>query len=131
MQALVYHGPHQMRWEEWPDPQPGPGDDLLEVLAVGICGSDVHGYTGQSGRRQPPMVMGHEVAGRVAAVGDQTPLERVGIQDEYSESATNDDLAEKHRLTAPHIAAAARRVLQRKRDAWPGRVWRGVGPRTS
>jgi hypothetical protein len=58
-------------------------------------------------------------------------MERIGIRDEYSESAPNDDLAEKHRLTAPHIAAAARRVLQRKRDAWPGRVWRGVGPATA
>lgn len=78
MQALVYHGPHQMRWESWPDPQPGPGDALLEVLAVGICGSDVHGYTGQSGRRQPPMVMGHEVVGRIVAVGSAAPADWLG-----------------------------------------------------
>jgi len=70
VQALVYHGPHQMCWEDWPDPKPGPGDVLLETCAVGICGSDVHGYTGQSGRRQPPMVMGHEAVGRVVGVGD-------------------------------------------------------------
>jgi transketolase len=43
-------------------------------------------------------------------------MERIGILDEYSESARNDDLAEKHKLTAPHIAAAARRVLDRKRQ---------------
>lgn len=41
-------------------------------------------------------------------------MERIGIRDEYSESAPNDDLAEKHKLTAPHIAAAARRTLDRK-----------------
>lgn len=42
-------------------------------------------------------------------------MERIGIRDEYSESAPNDDLAEKHKLTAPHIAGAARRALDRKR----------------
>ena len=41
-------------------------------------------------------------------------MERIGIRDEYSESAPNDDLAEKHKLTAPHIADAARRALSRK-----------------
>lgn len=47
VQALVYHGPNQMHWEGWPDPQPGPGDALLEVLAVRVCGSDVRGDTGK------------------------------------------------------------------------------------
>ena len=56
-------------------------------------------------------------AGAVAEVLATThpcPIERIGIQNEYSESAPNDDLAEHHRLTAPHIAAAARRVVARK-----------------
>jgi transketolase len=51
------------------------------------------------------------------------PMERIGIQDEYSESAPNDDLAERHRLTAPHVAAAAKRALARKHKltrAFPG-----------
>jgi transketolase len=47
------------------------------------------------------------------------PMERIGIRDEYSESAPNADLAEKHHLTAPHIAAAARRVSERKRGPTP------------
>jgi transketolase len=59
------------------------------------------------------------------------PMERIGIRDEYSESAPNDDLAEKHGLTARHIAIAARRALQRKRNGWPGKAWRGVGPATA
>lgn len=54
------------------------------------------------------------------------PVERVGLRDEYSESAPNDELAEKHKLTAPHIAAAARRALERKNDLWPQRVWAGA-----
>jgi L-iditol 2-dehydrogenase len=44
-------------------------DVLIEVAACGICGSDVHGYDGGSGRRIPPIVMGHEAAGIIAATG--------------------------------------------------------------
>jgi L-iditol 2-dehydrogenase len=52
-----------------PLPRPGPGEVLVRVEACGICGSDVHGYDGTSGRRIPPIVMGHEAAGTVAALG--------------------------------------------------------------
>lgn len=44
-------------------------DVLLEVLVAGVCGSDLHGYTGSTGRRKPPIVMGHEATGRVLATG--------------------------------------------------------------
>jgi L-iditol 2-dehydrogenase len=50
-------------------PTPAADEVLIRVAACGICGSDVHGYDGSSGRRIPPIVMGHEAAGRVAAVG--------------------------------------------------------------
>jgi threonine dehydrogenase-like Zn-dependent dehydrogenase len=56
-----------MTVEERPDPQPGDGDTLLEIIATGICGSDLHGYTGENGRRHPGQVMGHETVGRVLA----------------------------------------------------------------
>ncbi len=69
MKALVFHGPRSLRWEDWPDPVVGDGDVLVAVRAVGICGSDLHGYTGDSGRRIPPMVMGHEFTGEVIAPG--------------------------------------------------------------
>lgn len=69
MKALVYHGPEILKWEEIPDVSPGEGEVLIKVKAVGICGSDVHGYLGITGRRTPPMVMGHEFSGIVAAVG--------------------------------------------------------------
>ena len=52
------------------EPVPGPGEVLVRVAACGICGSDVHGYDGSSGRRIPPLIMGHEAAGTVAAVGE-------------------------------------------------------------
>lgn len=52
-----------------PDPVPGREEVLVSVAACGICGSDVHGYDGSSGRRIPPIVMGHEAAGTIAALG--------------------------------------------------------------
>jgi L-iditol 2-dehydrogenase len=54
---------------DFPVPTPGSGEVLVRVAACGICGSDVHGYDGSSGRRIPPIVMGHEAAGTIAAVG--------------------------------------------------------------
>jgi len=59
----------QLTIEDLPVPACGPGEVLVQVAACGICGSDVHGYDGSSGRRIPPIVMGHEAAGIVAAVG--------------------------------------------------------------
>jgi L-iditol 2-dehydrogenase len=56
--------------DEMPRPVPGPGEVLVRIAACGICGSDVHGYDGSSGRRIPPLVMGHEAAGTVAGTGD-------------------------------------------------------------
>lgn len=52
-----------------PVPAIGANEVLVKVAACGICGSDVHGYDGASGRRIPPIVMGHEAAGTVAAWG--------------------------------------------------------------
>ena len=69
MQALTLSEYKHLVIEEVPVPSFGPTDVLVQVAACGICGSDVHGYDGSSGRRIPPIVMGHEAAGVVAAVG--------------------------------------------------------------
>jgi L-iditol 2-dehydrogenase len=69
MKALVLSEYKRLEIEDVPEPVPGAGDVLVEVAACGICGSDVHGYDGSTGRRIPPIVMGHEAAGVVAAVG--------------------------------------------------------------
>lgn len=69
MQALVHTEPFRLHYTQTPDPSPGPEDLLIRVRACGICGSDVHGYTGTTGRRIPPIIMGHEAAGTVAGVG--------------------------------------------------------------
>lgn len=69
MKALVLREYNRLVYEEVPDPAPGPGEVLVQVHACGICGSDVHGMDGSTGRRIPPLVMGHEAAGRIAALG--------------------------------------------------------------
>ncbi len=69
MNALLLTEPGQITLTDLPLPQPGPDEIRLRVAACGICGSDVHGYTGESGRRIPPLVMGHEAAGTIDAVG--------------------------------------------------------------
>lgn len=69
MKALLLSEYNRLEIVELPLPRPGPGELLVRVEACGICGSDVHGYDGTSGRRIPPVVMGHEAAGTVAALG--------------------------------------------------------------
>jgi L-iditol 2-dehydrogenase len=69
MKALLLSKYRQLEMAEVPTPAAGAGEVLIRVGACGICGSDVHGYDGSSGRRIPPIVMGHEAAGRIEAVG--------------------------------------------------------------
>lgn len=71
MQALVMTEFGRLELQTLPLPRMvRPDDVLLEIQAAGVCGSDLHGYTGATGRRTPPLVMGHEATGRVLAVGD-------------------------------------------------------------
>jgi len=70
MKALLLSEYKQLSIADLPAPILGPGEAMVRVAACGICGSDVHGYDGSSGRRIPPIVMGHEAAGVIAAVGD-------------------------------------------------------------
>ena len=69
MKALVLSEYKKLDLVDMQKPQPGDDDLLIRVQACGICGSDVHGYDGSTGRRLPPIVMGHEAAGIVEAVG--------------------------------------------------------------
>ena len=70
MQAMLLTAEKELQLTDLPCPETGPHDILVRVRSCGICGSDVHGYDGSSGRRIPPLVMGHEAAGVVEAVGD-------------------------------------------------------------
>ena len=69
MKALLLSRYKHLELVDLPELAPGPGEVLVRVAACGICGSDVHGYDGSTGRRVPPIVMGHEAAGTVAAWG--------------------------------------------------------------
>jgi len=69
MKALVHTGPFKLEFTDVPDPDIGDEDVIVRVKAVGICGSDIHGYSGKTGRRIPPCIMGHEAAGVVEIVG--------------------------------------------------------------
>jgi len=69
MRALRYLGPNMLELMEVEKPLPKAGEVLIRVKSCGICGSDVHGYLGLTGRRTPPMTMGHEFSGVVEEVG--------------------------------------------------------------
>src|SRR5690348_15249832 len=81
MKALVLKEYCRFAVEDFPVPTLQSGDVLVRVRACGICGSDVHGLDGSSGRRKPPLIMGHEAAGEVARTGanvrDLKPGDRV------------------------------------------------------
>ncbi|MCL5779007.1 alcohol dehydrogenase catalytic domain-containing protein [Limibaculum sp. FT325] len=67
MKALVYTAPRSLALREVPDPEPRPGEALIRVEAVGICGSDMHAFEGHDERRPPPLILGHEAAGVIVA----------------------------------------------------------------
>jgi len=81
MEALLLKEYLKLEVVPMPVPEIGPDDVLVRVRACGICGSDVHGFDGSTGRRIPPLVMGHEAAGEVAQTGanvhDLAPGDRV------------------------------------------------------
>ena len=69
MKALVLEEYNKLVYKDFPDPDLADDEVLIKVEAVGICGSDVHGMDGSSGRRIPPLVMGHEASGVITALG--------------------------------------------------------------
>src|SRR5215213_4051340 len=79
--AAVMHGTHDVRLEDVPVPEPGPNEVLVEIRAVGVCGSDVHYY--EEGRIgsfvvEAPLILGHESMGTVVALGENATRHEVG-----------------------------------------------------
>ena len=84
MKALVYGGPEILAFRDVADPVPQAGQQLIKVLSVGICGSDMHAYLGHDDRRPAPLILGHEAAGVVEGTGRRVtinPLVSCGICD--------------------------------------------------
>jgi 2-desacetyl-2-hydroxyethyl bacteriochlorophyllide A dehydrogenase len=77
MRAAVLRGPHSMSIESVPVPQLAPNEVLVEVDANGLCGSDVHCYTGERALEYP-MVLGHEIVGHIVATGANVSPGRLG-----------------------------------------------------
>ena len=80
MKALLLTEYKKLELTDVPVPEVGPRDVLIQVRACGICGSDIHGYDGSTGRRIPPLVMGHEAAGVVSQVGSEVDDLEVGAR---------------------------------------------------
>ena len=78
MKALVLTEPSKLVLQEVPVPEYAEDEVLVRIKAVAICGSDVHGYDGSSGRRRPPIIMGHEAAGVIEKVGSRVKNYKVG-----------------------------------------------------
>ena len=69
MKALVLEEYNKLVFKDVPDPDISPGEVLVRIKACGICGSDIHGLDGSTGRRVPPLIMGHEASGIIEAIG--------------------------------------------------------------
>ena len=78
MKSLLLSEYNHLELAEMQIPTAGPGEVLVRVEACGICGSDVHGFDGSTGRRIPPIVMGHEAAGTVEAIGGGVTKYKMG-----------------------------------------------------
>ncbi|KIH99661.1 zinc-containing alcohol dehydrogenase [Streptomonospora alba] len=113
-------------------PEPGPGEVLVRIVATGVCGSDLHGFTGENGRRVPGQVMGHESAGTVAglgagvdglSVGDTVTFNPVVVAEEDVEAyAGREQLSPNKRVvgvTPDIVASFAQRIVVPARNVVP------------
>lgn len=78
MKALLLSDYKQLSVVDMPTPEITDDEVLVRVRACGICGSDIHGYDGSTGRRIPPLVMGHEAAGVIERVGNAVAAFKAG-----------------------------------------------------
>ena len=88
MRALVVTAPHQAAVRDVPEPVAAPGQLVVDVERVGICGTDVEFFTGEMayfalGYAEYPLRLGHEWVGRVSAVGDSADEHWLGTQTQH------------------------------------------------
>lgn len=132
MKALRLADFGHMEVVDLPDPEPGPGEVVIRILATGVCGSDLHGFTGETGRRVPGQVMGHESVGTIAGfgadvngfdVGDPVTFNPVVVPEEDLEAfAGHEQLSPNKRVigVSPDIVASfAQRITVPARNVVP------------
>lgn len=136
MKALRLADFGRMEVVDLPNPEPGPGEVVISVVATGVCGSDLHGFTGENGRRVPGQVMGHESVGTVASlgagvadldlgldVGDPVTFNPVVVpEDDLATFAGREQLSPNKRVigvTTDIVAAFAQRVVVPARNVVP------------
>ncbi len=78
MKALLLTAPSKLDYVDFPAPAPADDEVVVRVHACGICGSDIHGWDGSTGRRRPPLIMGHEASGEIVATGPRVTGWRAG-----------------------------------------------------
>ncbi len=78
MKALLLTAPSKLDYVDFPAPTPADDEVVVRVHACGICGSDIHGWDGSTGRRRPPLIMGHEASGEIVATGPRVTGRRAG-----------------------------------------------------
>jgi L-iditol 2-dehydrogenase len=91
MKALLLTEYKKFQVTEMPEPTIGPTDVLVKVQACGICGSDVHGMDGSTGRRRPPIVMGHEASGTIEKLGAGVQGYKLGDRVTFDSTIYNPD----------------------------------------
>ncbi|MYD09763.1 MAG: alcohol dehydrogenase catalytic domain-containing protein [Chloroflexi bacterium] len=79
MRALLWEAARTMTLREQAAPEPAADEILIRVRHAGICGSELSGYLGHNALRVPPLIMGHEFAGEIVAVGARTPSIRLDL----------------------------------------------------
>lgn len=116
MKALRLEAIGRLAVVDLPDPEPAAGEVRLAIIATGICGSDIHGFTGENGRRHPGQVMGHESVARIDALGDGVDELTVGDIATFNPvvvPASEADAFQGREQMAPgkHVIGVAREVV--------------------
>lgn len=93
MKALVMHAYNELTYEDVADPAVQADEVLIRIQACSVCGSDVHGFDGSTGRRRPPVIMGHEAAGVIAACGKDVRNFAVGDRVTFDSTVYCNDCA--------------------------------------
>ena len=109
MKALVLESYNNLVYKDMPDPEYKPNEVLVRVKACGICGRDIHGFDGSSGRRNPPLIMGHEASGVIVEAGSAVKNYKVG--DRVTFDSTVYDLDDWYTLKGKYNLSDSRMVL--------------------